>query len=405
MTAGWSSALVLAGLLAGQAGTEAPPAPADTPALPPPAEEPTPPPPAKEPPRRSVLLIPLEPRGGVTLDNAEVVTARVAEELGKLPGYQVFGLREMRQALNIEQLKMLSGCDSVSCVAEIAGALNSDEVVTGTVALVGKRHVLALKRVEARTALVVGQGGAEVRSSDPARVLAWIPYAVAMTFGRPLPPPPPPEPVVEEVPGWQQAPTRGPVPLGALAAFAATFGLALAADALGSLLLPIPVLGLVGVTLGGAAVLLAAPVAGLMMGSRVASKRVALLKAAGAGAAVDLVFMAPRVLFLAGTLGAMAWLAFQGALLIRAGNWVTPGHVLDRGVLTVAALYTAIAGTWAVTGLVCALANAAAVAVVTGVAGRPKYFWETGLQVDVATEPSPKESWVDFKVGQDTARE
>ena len=52
---------------------------------------------------------------------------------------------------------MMSGCQETSCALEIAGALATDEVVTGSLGRVGKRYVLTMSRIQSRDARVLGR--------------------------------------------------------------------------------------------------------------------------------------------------------------------------------------------------------------------------------------------------------
>src|SRR5689334_5362356 len=98
---------------------------------------------------QSVLLMPLEAKG-VSKDLADQVTSLLAIEMLHRGGVQVVTLREVEGAMSREQIQQMSGCDSVSCMSEIAGALHTDQVVMGTLGVVGATHLLTLSRFRAR---------------------------------------------------------------------------------------------------------------------------------------------------------------------------------------------------------------------------------------------------------------
>jgi hypothetical protein len=135
----------------------------------------------------SVLVMSIEPRGGASKDLAEMLTLSIAESAGRIPGYRVVMLREVEGALSQEQVRQMASCDAVGCALEIAGAVNTDEIILGTLGRVGESHVLALSRVSARSALAEARVMERVPNLREDALLDVLPSVVAKLFARPPP--------------------------------------------------------------------------------------------------------------------------------------------------------------------------------------------------------------------------
>ncbi|MEW5849273.1 MAG: hypothetical protein AB2A00_10685 [Myxococcota bacterium] len=139
--------------------------------------------PVANPDTQSVLILPLEAKQGAPRELAEVVTQLLAADASKLPEFQVVTFREVEGTMSQEQVRQVAGCSTVSCAAEIAGALNTDQIVMGTLANVGDNFVLTLSRIRARDARVVGRATDVVPRLDQNTMLRRIPHVVATLFG------------------------------------------------------------------------------------------------------------------------------------------------------------------------------------------------------------------------------
>jgi hypothetical protein len=104
----------------------------------------------------SVLVLPLEPKNGTRQDVAELATAILVGRLRAVPGVRIVSYDEVENAMTQEQRRMMAGCESVGCAAEIAGALNVDQIVLGALGRMGKSYVLSLSRIQARSASPLG---------------------------------------------------------------------------------------------------------------------------------------------------------------------------------------------------------------------------------------------------------
>ena len=153
-----------------------------------------------------------------------VVTDALLAEVRKIEGISAIGMEEITQMISLEAQKQMMGCDaSESCLAQIAGALGVDELITGNLTELSGSRVLTIRRIDQQRAKVVGTVqerlkvgsgeefllaiGPSVEKLYPARV-----YRPGTTRGVPkklvlrLNPPPVPRWATETV-GWSAAGT------------------------------------------------------------------------------------------------------------------------------------------------------------------------------------------------------
>ncbi|MBK7859363.1 MAG: hypothetical protein IPJ65_12220 [Archangiaceae bacterium] len=96
------------------------------------------------------LALPELKVSGATPAQRDVIVDVLVQQLAK-GGVKVTTARDMAAVLGAERQRQLLGCsgESASCMAELAGALGADGLVTGTLALVGKTWVASLSIVDA----------------------------------------------------------------------------------------------------------------------------------------------------------------------------------------------------------------------------------------------------------------
>lgn len=105
----------------------------------------------------SLAVLNLVAKGGVEQVSVDLVTASLVSELRKAGVFSsVVALRELETAMGFEQVKLLMDCSQSSCLAEIAGSLGVDMIVTGDVGRLGGSYVLSCALIETRTARTVG---------------------------------------------------------------------------------------------------------------------------------------------------------------------------------------------------------------------------------------------------------
>ncbi len=132
----------------------------------------------------TVLVFNIAGKAGVTKEYADTVTQYLAGEASKRTRMKVVTLREVEGTMSAEQLRQVAGCDSVSCAAEIGGALSTDQIVIGDLAKLGDSLVLTMARVRARDATVMGRINRRFKADN--EILDAMPNMVAELFASEL---------------------------------------------------------------------------------------------------------------------------------------------------------------------------------------------------------------------------
>ena len=85
-----------------------------------------------------------------------IVSNTVLDEVRKLEGVSAIGMDEIREMVNFEAERQAMGCDSdQACLAEIAGALGVDEIITGSLSEEADGRMFLMRRIDQRRADVV----------------------------------------------------------------------------------------------------------------------------------------------------------------------------------------------------------------------------------------------------------
>jgi hypothetical protein len=101
-------------------------------------------------------------------------------EVRKLEGISAIGMAEIRDMLGFEYQRQMLGCQADDqCLAEIAGALGVDELVTADLVLNGKTYALSLRRVDLKKARVAQSFDRTFAQRDGEELLAIVGPAVS----------------------------------------------------------------------------------------------------------------------------------------------------------------------------------------------------------------------------------
>jgi len=104
-----------------------------------------------------------------TIDNgtAKILDELLAVEVSRLPGYDVLSGADVRRLVELEAEKQAVGCtDDASCLAEIAGAMGAQYVISGSVGKLGTRFILTLTLFDSRAARSVSRVDLRAASID-----------------------------------------------------------------------------------------------------------------------------------------------------------------------------------------------------------------------------------------------
>jgi hypothetical protein len=94
-------------------------------------------------------------KGGVDQKQMDALGDMLATEIRALGPYRVIGKNDIRTLLRVEEQKTLLGCNDLSCMAEIGGALGVRWVVVGNISRFGEIHLLNLKLLDVAEVQVV----------------------------------------------------------------------------------------------------------------------------------------------------------------------------------------------------------------------------------------------------------
>lgn len=135
-----------------------------------------------------VLVLDLE-ASGVDAQQAKLINGLITESMSRFDRFEVTSSADVRQLVEVEANRSESGCDTASCLAEIAGAIGARWVVFGNVGKLGKLTVLTMSPFDTAQAKAVG------RERIEAEEIETLPHAIdvalATMMGEPVPPPPP----------------------------------------------------------------------------------------------------------------------------------------------------------------------------------------------------------------------
>lgn len=130
-----------------------------------------------------VFIAPLRVGAGADKDVVSLFEERILAAAKRQTGFTVIGGADVRAVADVEAARQASGCESdESCAAEIAGALDAPEIVTGQLGRVGNTWVLALSRTERGTMTVLARVVRERQGETPEGLLGDIDGVVAEVF-------------------------------------------------------------------------------------------------------------------------------------------------------------------------------------------------------------------------------
>ncbi len=139
--------------------------------------------------RRAIRVAMLEPRveGEVPERVRAALRQSLPPELRKVEGVSVISEGEIADMLGLERQKQLVGCTESNCMAELAGALDANELVSIDIALVGATYAVASRRSNVLAAKVEQSYSVRVEKRDGEEILALVgPMIAALYPDRPL---------------------------------------------------------------------------------------------------------------------------------------------------------------------------------------------------------------------------
>ncbi len=101
--------------------------------------------------------------------------------------FDIVASRDLRSMLDLEAVRQESGCDDsgVDCAAELAGAFDAPQLVTGQLGRVGNTWILSMTRMERATMQVLARVSRESRGDTPEGLLSDLDSAIDELFQTP----------------------------------------------------------------------------------------------------------------------------------------------------------------------------------------------------------------------------
>jgi hypothetical protein len=139
----------------------------------------------------TVAVLDLGAREGVSPDLARTLSELMVIEVRRVAaGQRVFGAEDIKAMVGFQRQKSLLGCEDASCLAELGGALGAQEIVTGTLSILGDDFVLVIRRLDVARVQVIGETTANVPRARPAKLQGTVRAAVDEIYGATAAPPP-----------------------------------------------------------------------------------------------------------------------------------------------------------------------------------------------------------------------
>lgn len=145
---------------------------------------------SSQPATRKLLVLPMENRLGVSPRVAALVTDVVVAEARRVPGYAVMSKEDVEQVLKQEVRRQLLGCVDERCVTDLGRQLDADEVLYGSIGVLGAREmVVTLTRLDPNAQRVLGGRAERLSGASQEATLDAVPRMMVRLFDGYEPPP------------------------------------------------------------------------------------------------------------------------------------------------------------------------------------------------------------------------
>jgi hypothetical protein len=124
--------------------------------------------------RQRLLILNLE-AAGVDPNTVTIVNGLVTQGLARSTSLEVITSADLGALVDLEAERVATGCDTTSCLAEIAGAMGTRYVVFGTVGRLGDVTLVQMSLFDSEAARPIGRK--EVRATDDGALLDAVPDA------------------------------------------------------------------------------------------------------------------------------------------------------------------------------------------------------------------------------------
>ena len=129
-----------------------------------------------------IVVWKLQANKGVDETDVNLISNFVTNQVAKYSGNKVVSEADVQTILRGEETRQKCGVEDTSCMAEIGAALGVPEAVSGDIGKIGDYWMLNLRRINVRTAEVIGRSSRNIKG-DVNILIESLPGAVAELFG------------------------------------------------------------------------------------------------------------------------------------------------------------------------------------------------------------------------------
>lgn len=104
-------------------------------------------------------------------DLARVLGDGAARGAGKAPGVQVISQGEIVALLGLDRTKQMLGCDDPSCMTELAHALDSERLLSGSLTILDRTSLLTVRLIDAKQARTLSRATATLADATEAELV------------------------------------------------------------------------------------------------------------------------------------------------------------------------------------------------------------------------------------------
>ncbi len=140
---------------------------------------------------RRIALRPIPPSDGLKPSDVSLLNDAVAAELRRQPNTQIITQTEIVALLSYEQQKQYLGCSEETCAADLGGALGCEELIIGSIGVIGKSWMVNLRRLNVVKVVTTGQADRRLKNASIDDVLDTLPVLVRELFPESSPAPAP----------------------------------------------------------------------------------------------------------------------------------------------------------------------------------------------------------------------
>lgn len=138
---------------------------------------------------KRVLVLELD-AAGVAVGEARVLNGALGQALARSTSLEVFTTQDLAAILELEADRLRAGCDTASCLAEVAGAMGARYVVFGTLGRIGSTVVAQVSMFDSEAGRPVARREVRARSAEnlvePLSIAAAQLVAPVLEEGDPL---------------------------------------------------------------------------------------------------------------------------------------------------------------------------------------------------------------------------